>query len=144
MLPDTSRPVRVTRPVFDRHIWEPREKGYRESVGNRSYGEMFDFLKLHLATMVFDGRPFEECIDYFSCADRFDGIEAGTPLPDYRRVAVWTCTGGSEGWYVHVDLVTDDGTRDGKRHQGVFLVKTFAGWEVAHAIAGAIAQLLDA
>jgi len=44
---EAARPVRITRAVFDRHIWQPTEQGYRESVGNRSYGGLFTFLQTH-------------------------------------------------------------------------------------------------
>jgi len=87
---EAARPVRITRAVFDGHIWEPTEQGYRESVGNRSYGELFTFLQTHLATMLFDGRPFASCIEYCSRAGRYEGITDDLPLPGYRRVAVWT------------------------------------------------------
>jgi hypothetical protein len=48
-------------------------------------------------------------------------------------------TGGSEGHYVHVDLIDGDGKRT-----MVLLAKTFSGMETAYKVALAIAEILGA
>ncbi len=60
------------------------------------------------------------------------------PMPrNVRWVAAWAVTGGSEGHYIHVELVYED------RRVLLALGKTFLGWDHAWTIAKRAAQLLD-
>lgn len=58
---------------------------------------------------------------------------------DYRWLACYAVTGGSEGHYIHIDFVRDDGA-----FEGVFLGKTFRGMAHAQRIAAKCAELLGA
>jgi hypothetical protein len=61
-----------------------------------------------------------------------------TQIPHYGRIAVYAVTGGSEGHYVHVDLITGVG-----EHTNLLLVKTFAGMTHARQIANTLADAME-
>lgn len=77
-----------------------------------------------------------------------DGIEEGlcislwqanpdtTPWPASERVVVFSLRGGSEGDYVHVEALTDQG------HRPLLVAKTFMGRDAAWTAARRIADLL--
>lgn len=60
------------------------------------------------------------------------------PFPEFRFIACYPVTGGSEGHYIHIDVV-----KDGK-HEPIFLGKTFKGFERACEIANACSRHLGA
>jgi hypothetical protein len=59
-------------------------------------------------------------------------------FPDAHWIACYPITGGSEGHYIHIDLIYSDGSRE-----MLFLAKTFEGFDRAAQIAMAAAYLLD-
>lgn len=61
-----------------------------------------------------------------------------TEIPRFHRIAVYAVTGGSEGHYVHVDLIT--GVQE---HTLLLLVKTFAGMTHARQIANTLADAME-
>ncbi|MHB9130382.1 MAG: hypothetical protein ACYDBB_04725 [Armatimonadota bacterium] len=63
----------------------------------------------------------------------------------YRWIACFAVRGCSEGWYVHVEAVQSAwvATEEMKVLEPIFLAKTFAGWETAHALTNALAKILD-
>lgn len=95
-------------------------------------------------------------LDYCSSSGYLaDGGKDDRPLRERMRwMAVWPVTGGSEGWYIHVDAVyqTDEKgnpTRDAAGnftnvHRPIVLIKTFGGWSEAAELAGEIGRWLDA
>jgi hypothetical protein len=74
--------------------------------------------------------------EYFSVSHDSRG-EVVWPNP-YRRIVVFPVTGGSEGHYVHVEVLDMVGGR-----QCVMLLKTFEGWDSAWEKAKFIGQLLE-
>ena len=67
-------------------------------------------------------------------------IENGGEWPlHYAWVACYAVTGGSEGHYIHIDVITRDDTR-----RLITLGKTFEGMDRALAIANACARHLGA
>jgi len=96
---------------------------------------------------------FKGCIDeYFNAASRFPGSDPNDPInqgfrlgldsvwpADTKWIACYVVTGGSEGHYIHVDVIHSDQTRD-----LAFIGKTFMGATRAHEIAAACASLLGA
>lgn len=95
-------------------------------------------------------------IDYFSRMYQYDEHthrrtleERGIPvLTDttkldevrYHWIAVFPVTGGSEGHYVHVDLLWQRDHREGRIP--LFLLKTFGGHAEAVSLAGLLARVL--
>jgi hypothetical protein len=99
----------------------------------------------------------ELCLDYFSVSWKYDAsqpawalekrekipvLTGATKLGDlrYRWIAVYPVTGASEGHYVHVDLLWEDGWTQGRIP--LFLAKTFGGMQAAVQIAGMLARVL--
>jgi hypothetical protein len=66
---------------------------------------------------------------------------AAAELTHYHTVACYPVTGGSEGYFAHVELI---GGHDDARRQRICLIKTFDGWDTACALANACATLLGA
>ena len=61
----------------------------------------------------------------------------------YRWLACYAVTGGSEGWYIHVELIHP--TRIGvANRQSLMMGKTFSGYDVAARLAGYIGARLQA
>lgn len=59
-----------------------------------------------------------------------------------RWVKVWAVTGSNEGHYVHVDLALVEGRE--YVDTPFMLLKTFGGWDHAHALARRLTELLGA
>jgi hypothetical protein len=76
--------------------------------------------------------------EYFSVTS---GPRGDMPWPD-GRIACYAVTGGSEGHYVHVDVIRMGIAEDDTGQPGtVLLAKTFAA---AHCFAGQLARILGA
>lgn len=63
---------------------------------------------------------------------------------DYRWIACYAVTGGSEGHYVHVELIGYDQAERRPKICQLMLAKTFQGMEHALKIAGRLSVLLGA
>lgn len=83
--------------------------------------------------------PHGDAMDYFSLSDGTPAAAKLIPV-DFRWVACYPVTGGSEGHYIHVDLILKDGTT----RLPLFLGKTFLGWAKACEIANFCAEALAA
>lgn len=73
----------------------------------------------------------------------FGPLTGTTPLEDirYRWISIYPVTGGSEGHYVHVDLIWQREYKEGR--VSLFLGKTFNGMDCAVAVAGKLALALE-
>jgi hypothetical protein len=85
-------------------------------------------------------------MDYAS-APSYDRAEV--PIrPLHRWAAVYAVTGGSEGHYVHVELIYQHDEHGhwlpANEHRPIGIVKVFGGWEAAAELAGIIGKWLDA
>jgi hypothetical protein len=103
-----------------------RDDGVVLETRPKTLREVGTYLRTELGTLI---------DEYFSfCPD----TQPDTPWPiNSRWIGVFPVTGGSEGWYVHVEAITPDGNR-----QPLYLLKTFRGWNHACAIAKRIGELL--
>ena len=149
------RRVRIDGPVV-LELWEPVPTGAHagrvKRVSGRALGEIYRDVSESLCA----GDLVDE---YFSgpATWRSDGLTPDSPWPDgLHLVGVYAVTGGSEGWYVHVDLMRGENielkatTKFGEhlvRHirtaSTVMLGKTFQGMEHAQKMVAAIAALLS-
>ena len=109
------------------HKPDPEKPGYLILDRMRTYQELFDFCKKHLdASGVYDH------LEYFSLSSflRYE-LKAGPndPLPEnLRRIIVYPVTGGSEGFYIHVEmLTTNDDPHRGHDRACVILGKDLSG-----------------
>lgn len=146
------RRVRVDEPVvcvLDEPV--PDKPGYIRQAAGRTLGEIHHDVTESLGEMV---------DEYFSGPRDWRSEELGPSdqwPENVRWVACYAVTGGSEGWYIHIDLIREldlppetDAFGAAKRPRSVktastiMLGKTFQGMEHAQKIAAKVAQLLGA
>jgi hypothetical protein len=111
-----------------------KETGYLRRFGFRLVKDVAADLAVVLDKMI---------DEYISCAVHGDAC-ATERVREYRWIACYAVTGGSEGHYVHVDLVGDIDDRGVRPVQPVAVVKTFQGMAHAYAIAARCAEVLGA
>jgi len=58
------------------------------------------------------GTTFNDLLDYFSLGTWQYKDKNKTWPTDYRWIACYYVTGGSEGYYFHIDVLTDDNKRE--------------------------------
>ena len=114
-------------------IWgpNPEKPGYLLLVRRKRVQELWEEVKALLPFYV------PEWADYFdyigvSAASRLEDKDA--VIPEYRWVSCYVVRGGSEGYYLHVDVINAEDQRT-----LLFLGKTLSGssqmaWETAQAI----------
>ncbi len=137
--------------VFDRlevqienYIPHPEKHGYLKYIGNKTVGEVRKRLEEYLPHYV---KPIEgaenwkDRFDYFdlSAATVITGLKSDSPWPRCHGIACFVVKGANEGYYLHVEALKQEGTR-----QLVFLGKTFLGASTAWEVAEAIATILQA
>lgn len=107
------------------NIYEPvpDKPGYIRQTGRKTVQQVYDELVQRLRDK--DMLPDE----YFSLsADEM----AQEPFPEHRWIVCFAVRGGSEGHYVHIELIPLNG-----RRRILYLGKTFQGLARAQAIANA-------
>lgn len=116
-------------PVIETQVWtpDPDRPGYLKHTSTRTVREVADQIRAIV------GESPEGCNEYFSA--RF-GPDPDRLWPEGRTIA-YPVTGGSEGWYIHVDVIDPAGAI-----QNVLLGKTFDGWDAAWAFAKRLAAIL--
>jgi len=119
-----------------RNLLSPEGKptGYLRRVGTRSLSDILEDLIKKLR------EDYKE-LDYFgfsSAIERKDREQVTWP-EKWRWIACYAVTGGSEGHYIHVEVVLSDDTRI-----LVFIGKTFQGMAHAFRIANKCAMFLGA
>lgn len=118
--------------ALEEWVPDPERPGYLKFVSTPTYRSVLTRLE---AVLQAEGFIDEYFLASFSVEAKMD-----EPFPrNVRWPAAWAVTGGSEGHYIHVDLVFSDG-----RHEPIALGKTFAGWDHAWAMAKRIAEILGA
>lgn len=119
-----ERPIKV----IETDIWEadPEKKGYLRLVRLRTieevYREVVQFLKEQF---------LHDRLEHFSIIN--DEVKE---FPKWRWVACYAVTGGSEGHYIHVDAITNDG-----KTVQIFLGKTFLGMNFALEVSNALTKV---
>lgn len=108
--------------------------GYVRDETGKPVSEVFEYVKERLLKDYATGHEeYGGIIDeYFSCSA--DGL---WPYRS-RWIAVYAVTGGSEGHYVHVDSLDNEGGRE-----LLFLARTFRGYDHAMEIAKALGKILE-
>lgn len=150
----TTTPTTKQDPI-EIEVYEPvpDKPGYSRLHHRRSIGEVIAELnaKLDAEGMRPDEYGFD--VSYYSLVDQL-GVSAVGAVDARRaaeklawpagRIALYPVTGGSEGHYVHLDVIPRQDTREGKPAVSIALAKTFGGWDQAVAIVGAAGRLLQA
>lgn len=128
--------------VVSTHVWacdlNPERRGYLRMVRRLTIGEVFESLndELGLGKDEFGMQELPRGLDeYFRLSIYLD---ESREWPDGRMI-VYVVTGGSEGHYLHVDVVS---TTHARVSESLFLGKTFAGWDAAWDAAKLIGKAL--
>ena len=112
----------------------PDKPGYCHKVRNKRIGEVFCEVNKKLAEigcpMSHGGKPVDPQdpqvewrwvdpanAEYWSTSI---DVSVDAEFPEYRWIACYVVTGGSEGYYVHVDVIPRE---EGKRSRTIFLAK---------------------
>lgn len=122
---------------IDTQVWvaNPDKPGYLQLERTRTIGEVYRDIRAAFGEYPEGAEEYLSVIYDFGAPDR----GTGEPWPE-GRIAVYPVTGGSEGHYVHVDVIPSSAS--GKRIP-VLLAKTFAGWDAAWYFARNLAERLE-
>jgi hypothetical protein len=113
------------RPVkpFETSIYEkdPEKPGYLRFLRMATYQELFDY-----CDKVLRSSGIHDELEYF---DLMQHKSADLPLPRHLKwLAVFAVTGGSEGHYVHVEIIYQgEDIRKGYERECVLLAKDLGG-----------------
>ena len=100
----------------------PEKPGFVREVRKRTFGEIYKETRQFL-----EERDIWDSLDYFHLSrDYKDDKFEDKLFPNWRWIACYAVVGGSEGHYIHVDIID----MDGKTTQ-LFLGKTFMGMDYA-------------
>jgi len=108
--------------------------GYIRRVGNRQLMYILNDLIAKL------GEDYKE-LDYFGYSSAIERKDRGqvTWPEKWHWIACYVVTGGSEGYYIHVDVIFSDGTRE-----MIFLGKSLSGMDLALRVANKCTKFLGA
>lgn len=134
------------RDTIETDVWEPKEDGpsYLEYVGQRKASDVLRDINLQLSQYIamtgyqygWENAYPSNC-EYWniSCSRELDNQNG--VFPKAHWIACYAVTGGSEGYYVHVDAIAGE-----KEREMIFLGK-FWTFEEATEFAGLLSQLLS-
>jgi len=114
----------------------PEKPGFLRPIDNASIKHVCDSLDAFLKR-----KGYAWDLEYFGI---FAEQKANRPFPKFRWIAVFAVTGSNEGYYIHVEAITQDRIKGDKREL-VYLAKTLSQdmtW--CYEVCGAIAQFLQA
>jgi hypothetical protein len=104
--------------------------GYIVETIPATINQVFDYLSKSMPDGMID--------EYFSNMSKYDKSGEQAFPQKYDWIACYAVTGGSEGHYVHVDIIQDD------KRTLLYLAKTFLGYDHACEIAAHIGKTLNA
>jgi hypothetical protein len=120
--------------VIETDVWEenPEKKGYLRKVRNKTVKEVFD------ETVAFlKERDLYDELDYFSISHPWSIDAKKTDFPNpWRWIACYAVVGGSEGHYIHVDVIDTEGKRE-----MIFIGKTFSGMDHALKVSNLLSKV---
>ena len=126
---------------------DPERPGYLKKERTRTYRELFQYCE-----RVLKKAGVLELLEYFDLtADirrrhTMSDNGADSPLPErIKWIAVFAVTGGSEGYYIHVELITtNDDPHRGHNRQCVILGKELSNrMDTALKVVNVLAPLLS-
>jgi len=127
--------------IIETQVWEPDEDrpGYLKLIRSKTVGEVFAEITATLDRDEWGYVTTPGWDEYFNISG-----DADRPFPQGRLV-VFPVTGGSEGHYIHVevlDTIDEKGWVPERNHELVYLGKTFQGWDAAWTAAKDLAARL--
>lgn len=128
----------ITQDYIDVDIYEdvPDKPGYVRVCGRKTVKQLYKEVTERL-----QGLELYDELDYFSIAIEFRSKskrEQDKVVPPCYRIVSFPVTGSSEGHYIHVVGLQSDGMI-----VGLFLGKTFLGYDHACAVSNALSQMLS-
>jgi len=126
------------------YLYRDQEAANRRGSANAvPYDTRMTRLAVQAALEAAEGKVWEECLTVWSAVKGNpypDAVEPWVSSWDYTFLAAYVVTGGSEGYWLHVDLVSRNGDR-----KNIVTGKTLARtWAECYASAGRIARMLGA
>ena len=140
---DSYKQVKYNGKVVDKieiQKWEdiPDKPGYIREAGRLAIDEVCNILNQKLKEL--DIAPDEYGFDLWS--DYKDNSDKGKEFPAWHWILCYPVTGGSEGHYMHIDVITQND------HKHLYMAKTLregqAGMEYAYEVCKVAALLLRA
>jgi len=129
----TAEKQKIEPLELERWVPNPDKPGYLKFDRMITYRELITAVKNFLKT-----RGHDDKLDY-ACLGSTGDQKLDQQIARYHWCAVYAVTGGSEGHYIHVDLIRNDESRE-----LVILAKTFDGMTTAYEIAHDLAVFLYA
>ena len=132
----TTNLAKVEIEVYKPH---PDKPGFLALERRKTPNEVTDELEAGLKDVGLEGE-----FDYFGLAigTKFQG-HGDKPIPKYHHAVAYVVRGGSEGYYVHVDVALPaDGVNDLLTHLPIAVGKTFSKTH-AWAAVRALSDMLD-
>jgi len=114
---------------------DPENKGYLKYSGQFTVKEVYDAIVKLLPEYGIE----IERLEYFSCCSEYNYENSNREFPRSRWIACYVVTGDSEGHYIHVDSIDEEGKR-----KMVFLGKSLVGRDYAEKFCNAVSRILDA
>jgi hypothetical protein len=115
--------------------WEVQRNHRCVNIKNKTTGEIYQTVRGQLSENYPD---LWSQLDYFNMSD---GSDTCKPWPEHNWVAVFYVRGGSEGFYIHVAVLSSG------KYRTMFLGKTLCegqtGVRIAEGTANAIARIME-
>lgn len=122
---------RASEDLFTTYEVTPQHRCVNEQ--GKTSREILDSIKVKIDPALL------ECLDYDSADSTYDSSTVYTRYIPGSRVIVYTVRGGSEGYYLHVDMIQRS---DGKL-KNLILMKTLGGSEDIKKLERAIWDIVD-
>jgi hypothetical protein len=141
---DSYRQVKYNGKIVDKieiQLWEdvPDKPGYVREAGRLTIDEVCNQFNAKLKALEIAPDEY----GFYLWHDGGSKNDKGKEFPAWHWIACYPVTGGSEGHYMHIDVITDRG-----EHKHLFLAKTLqegqSGMEYAYEVCKVAALLLRA
>ena len=126
--------------VADIHVPNPEKPGYLKFDRMASVGELYDYCKAAL-----EEAGILEHLEYFDIMRGETKDNRAVPLPDKLRwLVVFAVTGGSEGFYIHIEAIyPNSNPQEDSSRKLLILGKDLGGMDTALKVVNVLAPLLS-
>lgn len=122
-------------PVLEIEIYvpHPEKEGMLQRTGNIKLSEFGAAVGWFLRS-----RGHADRLDYYSVSNDLSVPPKQQMVSRYRWLAIFAVTGGSEGYYIHVDVIDLEGNR-----KPLYLAKTFESMAFCYEVCADLARFLQ-
>ena len=137
-------PDRKTHPIITHHVTNLIEnydvcyEHYCHNCKNNTIVYLYEQIEEELKNNYPD---IWNTIDYFSISCKYEMDMKNNPdllIPDFQWMPVYYVRGGSEGFYIHIDVITP-----GNKMVHLYTAKTLCGRDEGERICNAITRIID-